>query len=371
MATFRRANIALETLFVTRALDGSLRQYYIGRLAAIAGLLARSFLTHPHETLRLAQARATRDHDELLARSEQLFVQTATDCADLVDRVHVPQRRDSAPAPAIRQRHALLAAEGIGHDLPDRFAPTERSALQEWILSHYDELGNALVDSGSRLPVALAALRTTEEKIVLERDMETAPEEMRTRLSRAALAGASGDQRRRRLERMVATLDAGGIAMPQEIGTLLPLWGLEQLLLCAAVLPETTSTVAQAWFERHLPHLAPWHAELTHTHPPRAPGMEYAWAAVRLEPASRYLLLRAATRKPLWQDPYGARHLLNRDLQPLWRNRKPPAELLVALINDAVLGTDFPPQACERVREYLSGRLLAGPSGPGQAQART
>ena len=202
-------------------------------------------------------------------------------------------------------------------------------------------------------------MRTAEETIVLERDMGTIPEELGARLSRAALAGSSGDQRRRRLERLLSTLEGRGIALPREIGALLPVWGIKDLLYCAAVLPDLALTVAQAWFERHLPGLAELHAALVHANPPSAPGTQYAWAVVRLEAASRFLLLRAAAHKPLWQDPYGAQHLLNRELLPLWREQRPPTDLVAALIDEAVLGTDFPRQASDRVREHLNKKLLS------------
>lgn len=93
--------------------------------------------------------------------------------------------------------------------------------------------------------------------------------------------------------------------------------------------------------------------------PPSASVAKYAWAAVRLEAASRFLLLRAAAHKPLWQDPYGARYLINRELLPLWRRERPPTDLLAALVDEAVLGTDVPRQASDRVREYLNGKLIS------------
>lgn len=261
--------------------------------------------------------------------------------------------------PAIQYWHAQRVVYGIGHDLPDSFPPLDRRLLQEWIIAHYDEPGAALGSGDSRLPVALAAVRTAEEKIVLERDMGTEPVELRARLSRAMLAGASGDQRRARLQRLFSILEERGIALPEGIEALLPYWGLEDLLFCAVVFPGEASTVAHAWLERHLPHLAGLHAALVQAAPPPGHGAQYAWAAVRLEAASRFLLLRAAAQKPLWQDPYGARHLVNRELLPLWRTIKPPADLVTALIDEAVLGTDLPRQASDRVREHLSGKLLS------------
>lgn len=358
LARFRAINILLETLFMTRNLGSTLRQGYIGRIGDAARQIAAAIVANPEDALPLVtqcqveSAAAAREHTEQLLR----------DCA----RNTAAQVASTIPAPdslpeipeSIIHWHADYMVGGIDQDLPGILDAEQRSELAEWIRIHHSDAGAAVRGHTSQLPLGFTAIRLAEERTILQRDLMLGVDELRSHMSDVRLIGGTGDQRHQRIARLSSILLEHKLPLPAELPELLPYIGLEQLFYSSRIFERTAPALLEAWFASHLPRLQPLHTALRSSSPPDDAVERNAWMILRLEQASRYLLVRAGAGKPLWQDPYGARRILNRELQPLLEATPMDAAVLEALLDGCLEGTTESEASKATVRNYLERKLL-------------
>lgn len=360
LARFRKVNILLETLFMIRGISGALRQSYIGRIGDLAKQIAAAILNHPEQGRCLATETQVSRFEQALERTEALLLSAPREATRTPVSGSLPELPTSDSLPqAVIHWHAEQVTQGIDQDLPGCLSEAQQSALREWIVTHYHHIGPAVRTQGeSDLPLGFAAIRVAEEQIILSRDLAMEAEEVRNHLTTLGLVGGNGAQRQARMGRLLAVLAAQGVEIPPLLQEYLPFLGIEQVFFSSRIFERTILVIVEEWFERHLPTLKAAYLLLREETPPSSAAERHCWAAIRLELASRYLLVRAAAGKPLWQDPYGARYILNHDLLPLWRDAEYPEPLRLALIEAALEGESYPDEVIERVRNYLVNKRL-------------
>jgi len=359
LAEFRQANIVLESLFMVRAISGGLRQSYIGRIGDLAKGIARGFLDFPEEGRRLAASCQVDNLEAIVMRSEQLLTQGAANVAAYLGPVLNGTIPEAPVPPEVVGWHAANVTRGIDQDLLHRLDENQQSRLTDWVRANHAAIGPAARAQTADLPFGFAAVRVAEERAILLRDLAMGEPEVCARLLDIRLSGGSGAQRQQRLQRLFAVLEDQGVAIPETVRAFIPYMGIEQVFFSSRVFEREVPVLVDAWFDRHVPALRGVHAALSRNEPPEDAAGRHCWAATKLETAARYLMLRAKAGKPLWEDPYGARHILNRLLLPLWRQIAAPQTLRLALLECAVEGLEATPEQVERVRQYLLKKLTA------------
>ncbi len=359
LARFRAVNILLETLFMTRRISGGLRQSYIGKIGELAKRLAKAVLAHPEECLKLVTAKQVSDIEQAVSGADAMLLRSATLAGDRVSQAAADISDLPALPDELQQWHAGTVAAGINQDLLDALAGDKQQALSDWVAATGADAGNAVRNGDADLPLGFAAIKLSEERPVLGLDLSMSPDELLRRMDGMSFVGVDGNVRRERHENLIALLESQGVEVPDLVKQTLPYLGVEDLFRASRVFERSVIMLVKAWFERHRPDLLNTYCALSQNEAPKDPTLQICWAALRVELVARYLILRAEANKPLWQDPYGARAIINRRLLPLWKENPLPESLRRHLIEAAVEGEHASPEATETVKAYLLGKLLA------------
>ncbi len=358
MQRFRSINVVLETLFMSRRISGGLRQGYIGRIGDVAKLIARAMLAHPERSSILAAEKQLAPNDDMVRQVDQLLLQSTRAAGDFVEQAAPGVMPVETLPKKVETWHVDTIVTSVNQDLLDSMPEEQCKALGELISTGMKDIGKAVRANHSELPAGFAAVKESEQRPILAMDLSVTPAQSLNHLDTMDLVGVTGRKRRERQEKLFSLLQAEGMEVPPAAGQVLPYMGIDDLFCSARIFDRSVAALVDAWFERHLPQLRETFHALKQNTPPEAPAMQYCWAALRVELIARYLLLRAAAGKPLWQDPYGARHLINRRVLPLWQKSPPPESLRRRLIETSVQDVAVPPEAAETVKDYLLGKLL-------------
>ncbi len=358
MQRFRSINVVLETLFMSRRISGGLRQGYIGRIGDVAKLIARAMLAHPERSSILAAEKQLAPNDDMVRQVDQLLLQSTRAAGDFVEQAAPGVMPVETLPKKVETWHVDTIVTSVNQDLLDSMPEEQCKALGELISTGMKDIGKAVRANHSELPAGFAAVKESEQRPILAMDLSVTPAQSLNHLDTMDLVGVTGRKRRERQEKLFSLLQAEGMEVPLAAGQVLPYMGIDDLFCSARIFDRSVAALVDAWFERHLPQLRETFHALKQNTPPEAPAMQYCWAALRVELIARYLLLRAAAGKPLWQDPYGARHLINRRVLPLWQKSPPPESLRRRLIETSVQDVAVPPEAAETVKDYLLGKLL-------------
>ncbi len=358
MRRFRSINIVLETLFMSRRISGGLRQGYIGRIGDLAKLIAKAMLAHPERSRALASEKRAAPSSDMAREVDQLLLQSAQAAGAFVEKAAQGASQTMVLPKPVEAWHADAIVASVNQDLLDSMPEQQCKDLGELITTGIGTIGNRVRANHSELPAGFAAVKESEQRPILAMDLSITPQESLFHLDAMDFVGVSGQKRRKRQEKLFSLLAAEGIQLPETAVQVLPYMGIDDLFCSARIFERSVTALVDAWFERHLPQLRGSFHTLKQNTPPQEPAMQYCWATLRLELIARYLLLRAAAGKPLWQDPYGARHLINRRVLPLWRKSPPPDRLRRRLIEAAVQDVTVPPGAADTVKDYLLGKLI-------------
>ncbi len=359
LTLFRTTNIVLETLFMTCCISGELRQSYIGQIGDLAKRIAQAMLNHPQQSRALVTLATAASDRDAIKQTEQMLLSYTLESANSITRLSDTAQVVEPLPKRVCQWHAHHIASAIDDDLLNQLSDGELNGLRAWILENYDDPAAAVRLNATTLPVGFAAIKIVEERSVIEKDLATSPQRLQHRLDQIKLVGVNGKGRRERLCNLFSVLQRSQVSVPAGFLELLPYLGVETLFSSARIYERSIPEITESWFERYLPHLLEPYRALSRRKPPTEASAQPCWAAFRVEMVARYLLMRAVLHKPLWQDPYGARYIIKRELLPLWSHTPLPQPVLAELIETALQNIDAPQEAVVKVRSYLLDKLVS------------